>query len=56
MEIFYGNFLKGLLLIVILLIAKNHKTHLKSIQRCFASLNMTFLEQALKFIEIHNYQ
>ena len=34
----------GLLLIVILSIAKNLNKHLKSIQRCFASLNMTFLE------------
>ena len=37
---------RGLLLIEILCIAKNLMTHLKSIQRCFASLNMTVLEQA----------
>ena len=37
---------RGLLFIAILCIAKNLKTHWKSIQRCFASLNMTVLEQA----------
>ena len=46
----YGdNLLKlfwELLIIVILSFVKNFKTQLKSIQRCFASLNMTFLEQA----------
>ena len=49
----YGdNILKlfcGLLLIVILSIAKNPYSYLKSIQRCFASLNMTFLEQSSIF-------
>ena len=38
----------GLLLIVILSIAKNPYSHLKSIQRCFALLNMTFLEHTYK--------
>ena len=34
---------RELLLIVILSIAKNLKTHLRSIRRCFVLLNMTFL-------------
>ena len=44
----------GLLLIVILSIAKNLNKHLKSIQRCFASLNMTFLEHALFLLDRHH--